>query len=320
MPEDLDDSDQPLGTQPPPPNDWATALDVLRNELAAHGGVVSTRALRAALERAGIANPRPLSVRIKHFDFDAALDDNVTRPDFRWRAYARSIYTLDAYQRDVVREQDEAARVAEQAGAATEDDSDEAEEAIPPLSERRRNRQEESRMGVYVVRALENIYGSDHAPEDATCVFDVHNGRNGGGFENVDQIAVHWRSAKCVELVTVEAKLYFTPQLVQQARNYMRFSDRVWIAVPVPATAADAAASLRDYDPFLFEHVVEIGLGVLACRRRQGRAYEVFPVHWPRRMTPDPMERDRFIERYREKFELAGVLAPRVGRQYPSLR
>jgi hypothetical protein len=149
-------------------------------------------------------------------------------------------------------------------------------------------------------------------------VFDVHNGRAGNEFENVDVMAVHWRSSKVVELVTVEVKLEFTARLVQQARNYGRFCDRVWLAVPVLAEAADAAGALREFDPMLFEHVVDTGLGILACRRRPGRSYEVLPVHWPRRMRPDLVEKDGFLERYRRQFEQAGVLAPRSGHRFPA--
>jgi hypothetical protein len=141
----------------------------------------------------------------------------------------------------------------------------------------------ERRLGTYVVSALESIYQSDHAPEDAPYVFDVHNERAGSEFENVDVMAAHWRSQKVVELVAVEVKLEFTARLVQQARNYGRFADRVWIAVPVLAEAADASGALREFDPLLFEHVVDAGLGILACRRRPGRSYEVLPAHWPRR-------------------------------------
>jgi hypothetical protein len=85
------------------------------------------------------------------------------------------------------------------------------------------------------------------------------------------------------------------------------------------AEAADASGvALREFDPLLFEHVVDAGLGVLACRRRPGRSYEVLPVHWPRRARPDPVEKEAFLERYRRCFEEAGVLAPRGGHRYPA--
>jgi hypothetical protein len=122
-----------------------------------------------------------------------------------------------------------------------------------------------------------------------------------------------------VDLVTVEVKLDFTAKLVQQAHNYCRFSDRVWIAVPVLADVSDSAQALREYDPALFDYVVDIGLGVLACRRRPGKSYEVIPVQWPRRLHPDPVEKEAFIDRYRTDLESACVVAPATRQRYAVL-
>lgn len=205
---------------------------------------------------------------------------------------------------------------AEAANAEKASDGQTDEDFVAP-PERRKNRQEEGRLGTYVVSALENIYQSDGAPDDAPYVFDVHNDRPGNEYENVDLIAVHWRTATNVELIAVEVKLDFTARLVQQARNYARFADRVWLAVPVQAGAADASGALRELDPLLFEHVVDAGLGILACRRRPGKSYEVLPVHWPRRQQPGAVEREGFIERYRADFEEAGAAAPRASHHYP---
>jgi hypothetical protein len=69
----------------------------------------------------------------------------------------------------------------------------------------------------------------------------------------------------------------------------------------------------------LFEHVVDCGLGILACRKRPGRSYEVQPVHWPQRLEPDPLEKERFLERYRRTLEVARVMAPAGRYLYPSL-
>ena len=81
--------------------------------------------------------------------------------------------------------------------------------------------------------------------------------------------------------------------------------------IPVSAGPAEAAIELREYDPRLFEYVVEHGLGILACRRAKGRSFDVSPVHWPRKVHPDPIEKEEFIERHREVFEEAGILAKR---------
>jgi len=260
-------------SEAPAPEEWSTALQVLRDLLVANDGTVSTYALRSALEKKGVRDARRLVVSLRYYDFDAPTEDGRARPDFRWYGHAKSFYTEERFAK-LQRKTEAEATHAEQQEAAKPSvpEVDEEEEPAAPR-ERRRNRQEERRLGTYVVSALENIYQSDHTPEDAPYVFDVHNDRAGSDYENVDVLAIHWRSSKVAELISVEVKLDFTARLVQQARNYSRFSDRVWIAAPLLAEAADASAALRDFDPQLFEHVVESGLGILACRRRPGRSH-----------------------------------------------
>jgi hypothetical protein len=159
----------------------------------------------------------------------------------------------------------------------------------------------------YVKSALEEIYASDAGPEDKDFVFDVHSARKGSSFENVDLLAVHWRSRSFCDLITVEVKLEFSAHVVQQALNYTRFSHRAWVAVLVESNLQDELP--RRY-PALFDYAISRGLGVLACRRRQGRRYEVFPVQWPLRNQPDPLQEEEFIERYREQLEEAGAVEP----------
>lgn len=300
----------------PSPADWATGVQVLQELLSRNGGCVSSQGLRNTLEQRGISNARALVVRLRYFDFDSP-DDEVQKPSSRWYGHARSFYSPERYEA-LQKKQEIEATNAEQAEVSEPEEPEDEDEAAPREA-RPRNRQEERRLGTYVFSALENIYQSEHMPDEAQYVFDVHNDRPGTEFENVDVLAVHWRSSKCVELVSVEIKLDFTARLVQQAKNYGRFSDRVWIAVPVLAEAAEASTALRDFDPMLFEHVVEVGLGILACRRRPGRSYDVVPVHWPRRVHPDPLEKELFLERYRKAFEDAGVIPPRAGRNFPKL-
>jgi hypothetical protein len=131
----------------------------------------------------------------------------------------KSFYSEERYAK-LKSAQEQQATTAEQAEQpeVAEVEADE-EEQDGPQKERRRNRQEERRLGTYVVSALENIYQSDHTPEEAPYVFDVHSDRAGTEFENVDVMAAHWRSPKVVELVTVEVELDSTARLVQQARN-----------------------------------------------------------------------------------------------------
>jgi len=142
----------------------------------------------------------------------------------------------------------------------------------------------------------EDLYASDSISADTNFVFDVHSHRKGSSFENTDLIAIHWRSREVYELITVEVKLEFSAQVVQQALSYTRFSHRAWVAVPVET---DSHWELRERNPTLFEYAISRGLGILACRRRKGRRYEVFAVHWPLRHTLDPLEADEFLERYR---------------------
>lgn len=136
----------------------------------------------------------------------------------------------------------------------------------------------------------------------------------GGSFENVDVVAVHWRPHNICELITVEVKLEFSAQAVQQALNYARSSHRTWIAVET-----GSALELLQRDPSLFEYAISRGLGVLACRRLQGRAYDVSPIHWPLRNQPGPVEEAEFHERYREELEKAGALEP-DRRRFPRFR
>lgn len=299
----------------PKAEQWNAALGVLQELLRANNGKASSFAVREALEKRGIPNARELVVQLKYFDFDSCTDAG--RPPFRWYSHAASFFTEERYrglQSEQAVEADQAARTVSEA-PPTEEEIAEVEE----VRQRPRNRQEESRLGTYVLSALENIYQTDFSPEDAPFVFDVHNARAGSGWENVDLLAVHWRTPAVVEIVAVEVKLDFTARLVQQARNYARFADRVWVAVPILAEAADAATALREFDPLLFEHIVDEGLGILACRRRPGKSYEVLPVQWPKRLRPDPVEKEAFIDRYREQFEEAVVVARRDLKRYPVL-
>lgn len=283
--------------------DIERAKAVLLDLLSRNGGSVSTRRLREQLDSQGIESPQQVIAHLKFPDSSDPLDA------FPFRHQGRRFYTPEAFQQlgDVAEDAVESAE-------ASEDGQAEVDAAEP-----RRRRREEARLSRYVFDALGNLYASDAGPE-RDYVFDVHHLRPGGDFENVDLLAVHWRSAEIVELVAVEVKLAFTAKLVQQANNYRRFANRVWIAVPVDAALIDAAAVLRELDPLLFEYSVYLGLGILACRRAVGRSYEVGPVQWPRRVELDAVEHAAFLERFRDIFESAGVLAPKDHGKFPKIR
>ena len=295
------------------------AIAVLEERLN-NEGLISTRLFLRDLKNRGFEKREELIREIKYFDFD---DDATTGLfSIQWKHFGRSFYTLSEYDK-VISEQDETA--SEVAEAINIDSSavEETECSTNP-EDRKHNKQEESRLGQYVLPILEDIYWTDGGPDsnETEYVFDVHSRRPGSLFENVDLLAVHWHTDTQVELVTVEVKLAFSPQAIHQALNYTRFSDRVWLAVPVTfdsSQANKAALALRAENPTLFDYAVNHGLGILACRRARGRSYDVFPVHWPRRCTPDPVEKEKFIERYRDQLEDAEVVERRQRTRYPKL-
>jgi hypothetical protein len=296
--------------------DWVTATSLLGYMLPRANGCVSSLALRRELERKGITNARQLVVKLKFFDFDAPSDPTKPMPSFRWHHHGKSFFSEEGFKQVLSETELEADDAA--AAAAPEVPSDDTPEAA--VAAKRPNRQEEARLVRFIVDALGDVYSSDSAPEDAEVAFDVHNERAGTEYENVDVIAVHWHSAEVVDLVCVEVKLDFNAKAVQQAHNYGRFADRVWLAVPVQAPVGQAAIELRETDLRLYEYLIREGIGLLACHRRRGRTYEILPIQWPRRGIPDPADKEAFIERHRDTFEEAGVVAPRARAKFPRLK
>lgn len=307
----MTDQSEPIGFTPP---QWTAALETLRAMLTANNGAVSSIALARELrKRSVIAEPQDLIVELTYWDPENLQQRGLDVPSFQFHHFGRSFYSPERHQ-----------EVVKQAEATTEREAEDASRSEKPEPEDetpapRANKQEEARLTAYVKRALESIYSSEFVPAGPPFVFDVHHERAGTSFENIDLLAVHWRSATVVDIVAVEVKLDFVPQAVQQAMHYRRFANRVWIAVPVASDASLSAVELRDRSPQLFDYVVSNGLGIIACHRRQGRSYEVFPVHWPRRFETDPLERELFLDRYRECLEEAGVLE-RKKKQLPTLR
>ncbi len=289
--------------------DWELAFRVLRDLLIANKGCVSSTAVRRELEeKHQIVDARPLVVALKYFDPESSAERSVPLPDFKFHHLERSFYSDEKYTQEAKKHDDATTREAEAAGrkalAAAQDEP----------ADLRTNRQEEARLVTYVKRALEEIYASEAESEDEPFVFDVHSLRKGSNFENVDLLAVHRRHTNVWELITVEVKLEFNAQVVQQAVNYTRFSHRAWVAVSVASQS-----ELREGNPALFEYAISRGVGLLACRRGKGRSYEVIPVHWPLRNQIDPCEEEGLKERYRSELEDAGVLE-KERRKLPRLR
>ena len=292
-------------TLPSAPEDqFSRAKSILLDLLHQNGGCIGTRTFRKRLEAKGIIDSGEIIAKLKFYESSEGEQQDMFH-------HGRSFYTAAAF-----------AELESHKLSASESTSVVIEEEIDsqPEPRPREHRQEEARLVTYVHNCLNDLYATDYGPDECEYTFDVHNDRPGNEFENVDLIAIDWRTDDVVELVAIEVKLDFSAKLVQQANNYRRFADRVWIALPVESSLLDAASVLREIDPLMFEHAVDQGLGILACRRARGRSYEVAPVHWPRKMKVDPVEREYFLDRYRTVFEEGAVLAPSDYQNFPRVR
>jgi hypothetical protein len=273
-----------------------------------HGATSSIQLKRALITRLAIEEPEARSLMVELQFLDESAAQRIGKTEAKTYHYGRTFYSKDRYE-EVLAQTDKEADTKEQEAEGKPDEEEDRE------TETRQNRQEEARLGAYVKRLLTDIYASDFAPDESEYVFDVHNERPGSTYENVDLIAVHWRTESTGDLVAVEVKLQFTAIAVHQACNYTRFSHRVWVGALVTSDVTEAALELRSVAPGLFDYAVSRGLGIIACRRTQGRGYQVFPIHWPRWQDPEPVERQQFLERYRRVFEQAGVLEPKAKRR-----
>jgi hypothetical protein len=288
-------------------HDLTQAYELLEELLRNGNGVVSTMQLkRQLIKKLAISEPKANEI-VYTLQFPDVVAQRTGKQGVMTYHHGRSFYSQSKYNEVQARTEKEADAKGHEAEAS------EDEPESPTVS--RQNRQEEARLGAYVKTLLEDIYGSDFMPDDVDYVFDVHNERPGSTYENVDLIAVHWRSEKTVDLVSVEVKLDFSATAVHQACNYARFSNRVWVAAVVSSDVPEAAMELRSANQGLFDYAVSCGLGIIACRRRQGGAYHPFPIHWPRWHYPEPVESELFLERYRAVFEQAQVVEPRQKRR-----
>jgi len=272
---------------------------LLKDLLAKNNGVVSSRALR------------------KHLMDTLKIDDDTSRLLIT-RLYTevnpcgegilskgRSFYTKERYESADASIQAQA-DIAASKEAAIDIATPVVVEPVPTKSEYVANKQEEARLNTYVIEALKQIYSTEFIDDSTPYVFDVHNDRPGSVYENVDIVGVHFRNEGVAEIFAIETKLEFTAKAMQQALNYTRFANRVWLAVPV--TTHEGAEELRAIDESLFEYAVAKGIGILACRKAKGRSYDVRAVHYPTRQTIDPVDRAIFVERYRPNFEASGLI------------
>lgn len=285
---------------------------VLCNALETEGKVTPQSLRRLLADDLGGAFKEAMSM-LRCYDPAAEPEDpSAPKPPCVYHRRGYTYYSQEAY----IELEEQVQADADEAGKA-----DESQTSIDNEEESRQEsvrRQDEKRMAVYVLQTLADIYASEYCE---TCAFDVQNSRSGAKYENVDIIALDWRSPNVVDIVTVEVKLEFSSLPIQQALSYRRFSNRVWIAVQVEKSFSQCAVYLRTTQPLLFQYAVDQGLGILACKRAPGRGvFEVAPIQWPRFYPTDYLEREAFIQRYRECFEESCVIPKNEAQSYPMLR
>lgn len=278
--------------------DWKKLVAILPHALSANLGCVSSIELNRRLKENGVREPQRTLSRLKFLDWSSDTP-SFPRPSVRVYHVGRSFLDAEAHKKHLEEREAQA-------------DQEAAKEVASEPTARPR-KQDEARLVSYVCDELSNMYTNDW-DEKRPCVFKVHERRPLSDYENVDVLAVRWRSAVRYDVVAVEVKLRFSAQLIQQANNYRRFADRVWIACPVESPLDEAANWLQSENQRLFDYAVDSGLGILACKRMVGRRYEVVPVHWPMQNRCDPVDRDALLEAYFDQFIEAGVATPAQGR------
>jgi hypothetical protein len=282
---------------------WDSAVEILNEALNRPEKSVSIRRLKELFRDEQFAS-EIIDQLVLYLQFPPDdLAEDWQRPSwfYKPRSFYRSKDVFDElYQNELNETEEKAKKAAEE--VATNIDGVETDQ--------KQRRQDEARLVPFVVQELENIYDTSR---------DVSNQRKGGVYENVDVIAAFRVSENRVEFVSVEVKLEFNATAVQQAVNYCRFSDRVWVAIRVMSDNAESAASeLQQRDMRLFDYVISSGIGILGCYRRQGpNNYSVFPIHWPCRQATTIVDREAFIDRYRAEFEEMGVLRPSKQENFP---
>jgi hypothetical protein len=270
-----------------------TPSEILQ-ELLRDTGIVSTTKLKSKLRENGITEVEAV---VEELNSDSAL----------WKKVDRSFCTHEKF---VELEESEPAP-----GESEIDEDNEDDETFEKASTREtRRRSEEKRLCEgYVLPFLKSLYHSAAKPKEFENIFVVQDLRPSSDLRNVDIIAVNWRTEEIAELATIEVKLSFCSQLLQQAANYRRFSHRVWVAVKVQSgiEVEEIAASLIEKDALLFDQILHLGLGIIACQKGRGNSYNCYPIQWPQKQVPDEFEKLTFMQDYRETFEQAGLLEKR---------
>ncbi len=176
---------------------FRTAAETLLKKLANGGGEVSSSAFRKELQDNELVRQAQDTEDPKAFAKDLVLllkayepkdFPEYEKPPAEWRYLGRSFLSVERFNSRI--QATESAIISENRETAVS-----AENEVPATpEERRQNKQEEARLGGYVSGALEEIYATDSVPENAAFCFDVHSNRGGGDYENIDELAVHWRT------------------------------------------------------------------------------------------------------------------------------
>lgn len=265
-------------------------------ELLHETGSVSTLKLKSKLREAGYNNVDEIV-------------DSLNNEKQSWRKIDRSFYTPQKALELESEEQTTPSELETTCIQTQEEECFHENDEISTKRDSKRSYKERRLCEQYILPFLRALYSSD-LNENREVAFCVQNERPSTQFRNVDLIALNWRDTETAEIVTVEAKLEFNAQVVQQAANYSRFSHRVWIAVVVEKSieVEQIVPSLQESDSLLFEYILSLGLGVIACQPGRGGSYACYPVQWPQKKDPDLFEKQNFINSYWETFEEAGLI------------
>src|SRR5260370_7912581 len=115
----------------PSPEVWSVGVQVLHDLLQQGGGIVSSRALRQALEQKHVPDARRLVLSLKYFDFDAPPEEGHPKPPFRWFSHAKSLYSEERYAKLQSVQEQQAAKAEQVLVADVQPEEEELQ--TPPL-------------------------------------------------------------------------------------------------------------------------------------------------------------------------------------------
>lgn len=293
---------------------------------------VVNRLLEIASQNGGVCSRKRLNTEIQNiFKCDSiSARSRITRIDLipyhlqaqtfgaSWTSAGKSFQIVGAS--DSVEPDETGGREGRSEVDCAPESEDDSETGTSRIKTKKSNKAIEDAMCEDIRSTLEDFYPESpkehwQTKEKFPTCFNVGAIHKGSTFENIDVLAIHWKNDHHYEIVAVEAKQDFTAEAVYQALSYSRFAHRVWVAVLIPPKTSGYSHIewLMEKNLELFEYAVDMGLGILACRRTQGGGngrYNVSIQSYPRLQTPNKVSRENFESRYREQLVRAGVLNP----------